>query len=115
MSTASNLFCPACESILDLPGNEDNLRCAVCAYVVDTKSLENIEIVTTSRRDPFQQILEQLEKTTSKAQSATIKERCPKCFNPEMEFHTAQLRSADEGQTVFYSCPKCFHKYSVNN
>lgn len=45
---------------------------------------------------------------------ATIREKCPKCGNPEMNFHTMQLRSADEGQTVFYSCPKCAHKFSVN-
>jgi DNA-directed RNA polymerase I subunit RPA12 len=47
---------------------------------------------------------------------AVIKEECPKCRAPEMEFYTMQLRSADEGQTVFYECfnPKCGHKYSVN-
>ncbi|KAJ1560626.1 DNA-directed RNA polymerase I core subunit rpa12, partial [Cladochytrium tenue] len=46
---------------------------------------------------------------------ATIEEKCPKCEAPEMTFHTAQLRSADEGQTVFYSCVKCGYKFSVNS
>lgn len=36
-----------------------------------------------------------------------IKEKCPKCGNDEMVYHTMQLRSADEGQTVFYNCKKC--------
>jgi DNA-directed RNA polymerase I subunit RPA12 len=48
---------------------------------------------------------------------ATVEEQCPKCGHPEMEFYTMQLRSADEGQTVFYEClnKRCQHKYSVNN
>lgn len=46
---------------------------------------------------------------------ATVEETCPKCGNPEMDYYTLQLRSADEGQTVFYECKKCGHKFSVNN
>jgi len=48
---------------------------------------------------------------------AKVDEPCPKCGHPEMSFYTMQLRSADEGSTVFYEClsKKCGHKYSQNN
>jgi DNA-directed RNA polymerase subunit M/transcription elongation factor TFIIS len=38
---------------------------------------------------------------------ATVNEECPKCQYKLMFFKTAQLRSADEGQTIFYECVKC--------
>lgn len=47
-------------------------------------------------------------------QRATVDEACPKCGNQGMEYYTMQLRSADEGQTVFYECTKCRYKYSQN-
>ena len=48
-------------------------------------------------------------------EQATIKEKCPGCGDEEMNYHTLQLRSADEGTTVFYDCPKCGYKFSQNN
>lgn len=80
---------------------------------------EEKPFVTHSRKDVFGGVDEEDGKSDKKGhkkdskdgnngnQGATIKERCPKCGNPEMTFHTMQLRSADEGQTVFYTCPKC--------
>jgi len=46
---------------------------------------------------------------------ATVDEKCPKCKHKGLNFYTMQLRSADEGQTVFYECPKCAHTFSQNN
>lgn len=49
------------------------------------------------------------------AQRALVSEECQKCKNPKMFFWTQQLRSADEGQTVFYECPNCGHRLSINS
>jgi DNA-directed RNA polymerase I subunit RPA12 len=46
---------------------------------------------------------------------AAIKETCVNCGNDEVRYYTQQLRSADEGSTVFYTCPKCGHKWNTNN
>lgn len=48
---------------------------------------------------------------------------CPKCGNDKMSYATLQLRSADEGQTVFYTCTNCkwvdspdeFHLFEHNS
>lgn len=45
---------------------------------------------------------------------ATVEEECPKCKHPTMHYWTMQMRSADEGQTVFFECPKCKYLYSTN-
>ncbi|KAL3690601.1 hypothetical protein R1sor_016910 [Riccia sorocarpa] len=47
-------------------------------------------------------------------QRAVVNDECPKCKNPQLEYYTRQLRSADEGQTVFYECAKCQYKFSQN-
>lgn len=40
---------------------------------------------------------------------ATIRQTCERCGRDEVKYYTLQLRSADEGSTVFYTC-ECGHK-----
>lgn len=49
------------------------------------------------------------------AEGPVIDRRCPKCANDKMSYATLQLRSADEGQTVFYTCTKCNFKETENS
>ncbi|KAI5185201.1 DNA-directed RNA polymerase I subunit RPA12 [Nematocida homosporus] len=51
--------------------------------------------------------------TTEKKKGAKIKESCPQCKSEYMYYYTMQLRSADEGQTVFYECD-CGYKTKLN-
>eukprot|EP00411_Alexandrium_monilatum_P019473 CAMPEP_0175232786 /NCGR_PEP_ID=MMETSP0093-20121207/26139_1 /TAXON_ID=311494 /ORGANISM="Alexandrium monilatum, Strain CCMP3105" /LENGTH=191 /DNA_ID=CAMNT_0016526655 /DNA_START=22 /DNA_END=597 /DNA_ORIENTATION=+ len=41
------------------------------------------------------------------AEHPEIDEECPQCGNERLQFWTRQLRSADEGLSVFYLCKKC--------
>ena len=54
-------------------------------------------------------------RAAGKSTRARVEETCPECGHPELEFYTMQMRSVDEGQTVFYECLKCRHKFSQNN
>jgi DNA-directed RNA polymerase I subunit RPA12 len=49
------------------------------------------------------------------AEGPVIERICSKCGNDKMSYATLQLRSADEGQTVFYTCTKCHHKETENS
>ena len=44
-----------------------------------------------------------------KAERATVEQDCenPNCDNNLMYFYSRQVRSVDEGQTVYYECTKC--------
>lgn len=89
-------------SVVDFPGAEAWLD----------KTLANKDAVTAvKKREPDSDE----EDDGIGAQRALVSEECQKCKNPKMFFWTQQLRSADEGQTIFYECPKCGHRLSLNS
>ena len=47
----------------------------------------------------------------------TVVQDCPNksCNSKEMLQYALQLRSVDEGSTVFSECPKCGYKFTLNN
>ena len=111
-------FCPNCGSILDLP-EIDNIMCTICDYHCKYGDLKCLNTITYSEKEPIPRwVLEGLQANDAQGPArATVEEACPKCEYPEMEYYTMQLRSADEGQTVFYECKNksCGYKFSVNN
>lgn len=60
-------------------------------------------------------IFDGTKEAVNRKTQAIVEETCPKCCFGKASFYTMQMRSADEGQTVFYSCMKCSHKWKQNN
>ena len=115
-SPRSVQFCSQCGAILTIPSDSDVVVCAVCGAQTPLTELESAPVVMHSLK--IQQMREAqhpVQMMAPQDTGATVKEPCPKCNNPELKFHTAQLRSADEGQTVFYECAKCGYRFTVNN
>jgi DNA-directed RNA polymerase I subunit RPA12 len=101
-------------------------RCGSCGKVESVETAYGDEAVerTSDSRDFLHKFgIEPMNPDGSKfgavkdviRERAVVDEKCPKCDNKGLNFYTMQLRSVDEGQTVFYECPKCAHTFSQNN
>ena len=79
---------------------------------VDTSSKT---IITRSKPNAFPSLLRSKRSTIKTLsaddapQDSLIDQTCPGCNAPQMRHYTMQLRSADEGTTVFFHC-KCGYK-----
>ena len=115
-------FCPRCRATLGVDAS-GRISCACCKYEsnlafmnprdlpCNTTVSQDTQVPTWARSDEEQAALQ----NTSMPTRATVKEPCVKCGHPEVGFYTVQLRSVDEGQTVFYECPACKQTWSINN
>lgn len=115
------LFCDACGTLLDPPeSSHAEVACALCGAVAPHALFlahEVRTVLTTGALGGAGDVDDRETEAAAKgknAERALVAEQCERCRHPEMYFYTMQLRSADEGQTVFYECPRCAFKTSTN-
>ncbi|KAL4219482.1 DNA-directed RNA polymerase I subunit RPA12 [Mactra antiquata] len=100
-------FCPRCGTVLPLPLSGNYVTCKLCDFKIDVKAFDGIEITTTAEINRPEALLKQAEEADTELIGPTVDRKCTKCGHDEMIYTTRQTRSADEGQTVFFTCPQC--------
>ncbi|KAI3358303.1 hypothetical protein L3Q82_014685 [Scortum barcoo] len=118
-------FCSECGNILPLPGIQDTVCCPRCSFCIPVAGANSCslksrsqfvsvpefaghEISSTVIFNPVEQSAVTLEdKEDSDLKGPVIDRRCSRCNKEGMIYHTRQMRSADEGQTVFFTCIHC--------
>jgi len=115
-------FCPNCRATLKVESS-GAISCDVCSYASNLSEIPQSQLPTTTtysmiRPTPIWAKTDEEQRALRRSQEpvrATIEEPCVKCGHLEVGYYTVQLRSVDEGQTVFYECPSCKHTWSINN
>ncbi|XP_052867815.1 DNA-directed RNA polymerase I subunit RPA12 [Anopheles cruzii] len=110
-------FCPDCGTILPLLRMAKTVFCYSCHSEYDASAFGTMEVEYTIPFNSYEnKKSDQAERTADEeADGPIVNRQCPKCGNDQMSYATLQLRSADEGQTVFFTCTKCKFKTSENS
>lgn len=100
-----SMFC-ICGTLIHVGADSSVIRCSRC------KKENSVEMTRPIR---FERVVQREQDVDAgDVKGARIKYQCPSCNSDEMMYSTAQLRSADEGQTVFYSC-ECGYRVTVQS
>lgn len=110
-------FCSSCGNLLPSPttAKRKPITCTVCQ--TSNKDLTARSILTVSKPSDFPSTLRSKLSQVRSVREEDVQTHamssiaCDQCGVKEVRYTTAQLRSADEGTTVFYSCDACGHKH----
>ncbi|XP_010536409.1 PREDICTED: DNA-directed RNA polymerase I subunit RPA12 [Tarenaya hassleriana] len=109
------LFCNLCGTMLILKSPK-YAECPLCLCKRDAREIIGKEIsYTVSAEDIRRELgISLFDEGHAQAESELpkIKKMCEKCGHPELVYTTRQTRSADEGQTTYYTCPNCGHRFT---
>nr|XP_020442527.1 DNA-directed RNA polymerase I subunit RPA12 [Monopterus albus] len=100
-------FCLECGNVLLLPGIQDTVCCPRCSFCIPVAEISGQEIHSTVIFSPMEESVALEKNDDSKLKGPVIDRRCSRCNKEGMVYHTRQMRSADEGQTVFFTCIHC--------
>lgn len=119
-------FCPNCGSIFPQLRQNGNVICYTCKDEFKPESKYNFgksrshistffsvfgtqEYEYTIHFNDYEKRIgpKVKKEEESEDEGPVIDRRCSACGNNKMSYATLQLRSADEGQTVFFTCTKC--------
>ncbi|PWY72757.1 hypothetical protein BO83DRAFT_437669 [Aspergillus eucalypticola CBS 122712] len=111
-------FCDDCGNLLD-ESSDDTLKCGICGKTAKNMAIHHVQ-VSTSENFPSR-LRHRLKSNTQEVTYKTIGKgpsidmECVKCPSREVTYAQVQLRSADEGSTIFYTCAKCGHRWQEDN
>lgn len=108
-------FCSNCGSVLTFPKlvtYSSELTCNTCSHKISIKQFDGLSSTTRIEFNSKELAKKEYQKSKNannkeQAIGPVVDRKCWKCGHDKMSYATLQTRSADEGQTVFYTCVKC--------
>ena len=111
-------FCTVCGTVLPLPEFSDhsnNVKCPLCHQTVAASKFDRISTFTQLLFNRRESLTGRNQRKQIDADGPIVERICLKCGHDKQTFATLQTRSADEGQTIFYTCRKCGGKENENS
>ena len=102
--SSESLFCRDCGALLDVSrSSSSKISCIRCPYSVSLDNYCNSYTRVSSSRAKIDYNALYSKLSAGEAR-ASVNETCAKCQHGVAWFKSVQMRSADEGETVFYEC-----------